>query len=71
MGRERERERESCIRKNGFRKNGLKERERACVYNKGLGEEIIKKIEKIDYLNKRGDKIDKLMWVFCTSGCVK
>ena len=36
-----------------------------------LVEEIIKKIEKIDYLNKRGDKIDELMWVFCKSECVK
>ena len=25
----------------------------------------------IDYLNKRCDKIDELMWVFCKSECVK
>ena len=36
-----------------------------------LVEEIIKKIEKIDYLNKRDDKINELMWVFCKSECVK
>ena len=28
-------------------------------------------IEKIDYLNKRSDRIDELMWVFCRSRCVK
>ena len=28
---------------------------------KGQLKEIIKKIEKIDYLNKRGDRIDELM----------
>ena len=33
--------------------------------------EIIKKIEKIDYLNKRGDRIDELMRVFCKNRCVK
>ena len=32
---------------------------------------IPKKIEKIDYLNKRDDRIDKLIWVFCKNGCVK
>ena len=52
------RERESCIR--------INERTRAYV---GWGNN--KKIEKIDYLNKRGDKIDELMWVFCKSECVK
>ena len=56
MGSQRERERESCIR--------INERTR-------LVEEIIKKIEKIDYLNKRDDKIDELMWIFCKSECVK
>ena len=36
--------------------------ERAHAYVQG-GQlrEIIKKIEKIDYLNKRGDRIDELM----------
>ena len=33
--------------------------------------EIIKKIEKIDYLNKKDDRIDKLMWLFCKNRCVK
>ena len=28
-------------------------------------------IENFDYLNKRGDKIDELMWVFCKSDSVK
>ena len=45
MGREMGIERESCIRKNGLRKNGLRERKR--VYNKGLVEEIIKKLRKL------------------------
>ena len=36
-----------------------RERERACIC-KGV-ERNNKKIEKIDYLNKRGDRIDKLM----------
>ena len=40
-----------------------RERERVCVYVKGVVErnKKKKKIEKIDYLNKRGDRIDKLM----------
>ena len=33
----------------------------ALAYVKGLVERNNKKIEKIDYLNKRGDRIDKLM----------
>ena len=37
-----------------------RERESARMY-KGQLKEIIKKIEKIDYLNKRGDRIDELM----------
>ena len=28
-------------------------------------------IKKIDYLNKRGDRIDELMWVFCKNDGVK
>ena len=45
-----------------FRKNWQRQREResARMY-KGQLKEIIKKIEKIDYLNKRGDRIDELM----------
>ena len=39
------------------KKNGFTERERER--------------ERIDYLNKRGDKIDELMWIFCKSECVK
>ena len=46
-------------------------RERERAYVKGLVERNNKKIEKIDYLNKRGDKIDELMWVFCKNECVK
>ena len=53
---------------NKSRKNGERERER--VY-KGVVERNNKKIEKIDYLNKRDDRIDKLIWVFCKNGCVK
>ena len=47
-----------------------RERERERVY-KGVVERNNKKIEKIDYLNKRDDRIDKLIWVFCKNGCVK
>ena len=45
--------------------------ERESAYKKGLVERNNKIIEKIDYLNKRSDRIDDLMWVFCRSGCVK
>ena len=48
-----------------------RKRESACAYVQRLVERNNKKIEKIDYLNKRGDRIDKLMWVFCKNGCVK
>ena len=48
-----------------------RERERESAYKKGLVERNNKIIEKIDYLNKRSDRIDDLMWVFCRSGCVK
>ena len=63
--RERERERESFIKINEKEKWVHKERER---------ESSIKINERalfIDYLNKRCDKIDELMWVFCKSECVK
>ena len=46
-------------------------RERERAYKKGIVERNNKIIEKIDYLNKRSDRIDELMWVFCKSGCVK
>ena len=46
-------------------------RERERAYVQGLVEGNNKKIEKIDYLNKIGDRIDELMWVFCKNGCVK
>ena len=46
-------------------------RERECVNVQGLVEGNNKKIEKIDYLNKRSDRIDELMWVFCKNGYVK
>ena len=58
-------EREQQIKK----KKGQGERVRAYVT--GLVERNNKKIEKIGYLNKRGDRIDELMWVFCKNGCVK
>ena len=48
-----------------------RERERERAYKKGLVERNNKIIKKIDYLNKRSDRIDELMWVFCKSGCVK
>ena len=48
-----------------------REREREHVYVKGLVEGNNKKIEKIDYLNKRDDRIDESMWVFYKNGCVK
>ena len=48
-----------------------RERERERAYVNGVVEINNKKIEKIDYLNKRGDRIDKLMWVFCKNECVK
>ena len=48
-----------------------REREREHAYVKGLVERNNKKIEKIDYLNKRGDRIDELMWVFYKNRCVK
>ena len=38
-----------------------REREREKVYVQGLVEGNNKKIEKIDYLNKRSDRIDELM----------
>ena len=45
-------------------------RERARIKT-GVGERNNKIIKKIDYLNKRGDRIDELMWVFCKSDGVK
>ena len=45
-------------------------RERAHIKT-GLGERNNKIIKKIDYLNKRGDRINELMWVFCKSDGVK
>ena len=48
-----------------------REREREHAYVKGLVERNNKKIEKSDYLNKRGDRIDELMWVLCKNWCVK
>ena len=38
-----------------------REREREKAYVQGLVEGNNKKIEKIDYLNKRSDRIDELM----------
>ena len=63
-------EREQQIRKK--KKRVERERERECAYVQGLVEgNNKKKIEKIDYLNKRGDRIDELMWIFCKNRCVK
>ena len=47
-----------------------RERERIKTGNE-LGERNNKIIKKIDYLNKGGDRIDELMWVFCKSDGVK
>ena len=47
-----------------------RERERIKTGN-DLGERNNKIIKKIDYLNKGGDRIDELMWVFCKSDGVK
>ena len=44
-----------------FKKKGQREREREKAYVQGLVEGNNKKIEKIDYLNKRSDRIDELM----------
>ena len=52
----------------GWERKRERKRERECAYNKGVGWGNNK---KIDYLNKGGDKIDELMWVFCKSECVK
>ena len=51
--------------------SGKMGRERERAYVQGLVEGNNKKIEKIDYLNKRGDRIDELMQVFCKNECVK
>ena len=64
MGIEMSIERDQQIKKMG------RERESAHVCKGGSWEKL-KKIEKIDYLNKRCDIIDKLMWVFCKNGYVK
>ena len=49
-----------------------RERERAYKNEKnGLGERYNKIIKKIDYLNKKGDRIDELMWMFCKNDGVK
>ena len=47
------------------------DRERESAYKNGWGERYNKIIKKIDYLNKRGDRIDELMWVFCKNDSVK
>ena len=45
--------------------------ERESAYKNGWGERNNKIIKYIDYLNKRGDRIDELIWVFCKSDSVK
>ena len=67
MGSQRERERELYQK----RKRELYRKKKERTYNKGVGWGNNKKIEKIDYLNKGGDKIDELIWLFCKSECVK
>ena len=47
------------------------ERERESAYKNGLVERNNKIIEKINYLNKRGDRIDELIWVFYKNDGVK
>ena len=72
--REIDREGESGYRKIEEREKEIRKyergRERARI-KRGLGERNNKIIKKIDYLNKRGDRIDELMWVFCKSDGVK
>ena len=46
-------------------------RERESAYKKGLVERNNKIIEKIGYLNKSGDRIEELIWVFCKNRYVK
>ena len=62
-------EREQEIRKYGRER----ERERARIKRGKMGwlRGNNKIIENFDYLNKRGYKIDELMWVFCKSDGVK
>ena len=79
LGSERERERERALSDKNEKENGFRERERereralsgkwekASVGCWGKN----KKIENIDYFNKRDVKIDELMWVFCKSEGVK
>ena len=60
MGIERQTERERDRRERATnQKNGQRERE--STYKNGLVKRNNKIIEKIDYLNKRGDRIDELM----------
>ena len=47
------------------------DRERESAYKNGWGERYNRIIKKINYLNKRGDRIDELMWVFCKNDSVK
>ena len=57
------------------KKKGYRERERKReserVYVKEVVERNNKKIEKIDYLNKIGGRIDKLIWSILRNGYVK
>ena len=48
-------------RESNISKKKGREREREKAYVQGLVEGNNKKIEKIDYLNKRSDRIDELM----------
>ena len=59
IGREMGIEREQQIKKKWVERE--RERERESMYIKGVVEKNNKKIKKIDYLNKRCDRIDKLM----------
>ena len=61
IGREMGIEREQQIKKKWVERERERERERESMYIKGVVEKNNKKIKKIDYLNKRCDRIDKLM----------
>ena len=61
IGREMGIEREQQIKKKRVERERERERERESMYIKGVVEKNNKKIKKIDYLNKRCDRIDKLM----------
>ena len=76
---QRERERERALSNKNEKENGFRERERErerALSGKWENARVgcwgnNKKIENIDYFNKRDVKIDELIWVFCKSEGVK